>query len=406
MAESTGSEQTFTPKEQIELETVNKTFGINGCLAYYKRKMEEWKAVPLKVGIIGASGVGKSSCINALRGVKSNALEVAKEGVTEETSIVSEYPHPNNKMLIFCDLPGVGTKLFPQDRYLDEIKVDSYDCFVIITSSRFTEIDAWLAKEIGDRKKHFYFARSKIAYDVDNDKFQTLQNHNEKAVLDEIRSKTVAHLKTLGMEEKVFLIDNHLPLKYDFAELKHAIIDNLSELKRHAMVLTLSATTQSLIKVKAEELRKRVRWAALASAAVKIVPIPSVGIDFDAKQITLEIEFYYKQFGLDDDSLQQRAELMSVSFDSLKQIVKREVPQASGEDLLEELAKIGAYVGALEVSRVFNCILIIGALVTTPISLSFTTFALEYMLNKMEKASIEVAIHVVPVLEETCLTGN
>jgi len=50
--------------------------------------------------------------------------------------------------------------------------------------------------------------------------------------------------------------------------------------------------------------------------------------------MSLEMEFHYKQFGMDDDSLQQRAELMSVSFDSLKEIVKSEVTQASGLDLL------------------------------------------------------------------------
>jgi len=129
---------------------------------------------------------------------------------------------------------------------------------VIITSTRLKKTDAWLAKEIGVRGKHFYFARSKIAFDVDNDKRENEENHNEKSVLGKIRSSSIDHLKKLGMNDMVFLIDNHLPLKYDFADLEHTIINNLPELKRHAMILTLSAPTQSLIKVKAEELRQRV----------------------------------------------------------------------------------------------------------------------------------------------------
>jgi len=391
MADLTGFENCFTEDEQRELQNEYESSGVTGCLAYFKRKMQQWKEVPLKVGIIGASGVGKSSFINAVRGVKSKTAGAAKVGVTEQTIIPTAYPHPNNKMLTFWDLPGVGTELFPKDRYLDEIKVDSYDCFVIITSSRFTDIDAWLATEIGLRKSHFYFVRSKIATDVWNDKHESGEDHDEQSVLDEIRGSTMDHLKTLGMNDKVFLIDNHFPIRYDFAELEHTIIDNLPKLKRHAMVLTLSAPTQSLIKIKAVELRKRVLLVALASAAVKFIPIPSVGIAFDAILVTSEMDFYYKQFGLDDDSLQQRAELMSVSFDSLKKIVKREVPQASGDDLLKKLAKIGEYEDALEVSRALNWIPLIGALVATPVSFSFTKFALGYMLDKMEKTSMEVA---------------
>jgi len=53
----------------------------------------------------------------------------------------------------------------------------------------------------------------------------------------------------------------------------------------------------------------------------------------------------------------------------------------------------------LLVRRVFNCIPLAGLLVTAPISLSFTTFALEYMVVKMEEASIEVA-------SASCPAGN
>jgi len=147
----------------------------------------------------------------------------------------------------------------------------------------------WLARKNGGRNITFYYARSKIATDVSNDKHENGEDHNEKSVLDKTRESTMDHLKTLGMNDKVFLIDNHFPLKYDFAELEHTIINNLSELKRHAMVLTLSAPTQSLSKVNAEELRKRVPLVVLKCAAVKLIAIPEVGIAFDAMQMTSEI---------------------------------------------------------------------------------------------------------------------
>jgi len=47
----------------------------------------------------------------------------APVGVTETTSDIVDYPHPNNPMLKFWDLPGVGTPRFPRDGYLEAIQV-------------------------------------------------------------------------------------------------------------------------------------------------------------------------------------------------------------------------------------------------------------------------------------------
>jgi len=47
----------------------------------------------------------------------------AAVGVTETTMGIVNYPHPNNAMLKFWDLPGVGTPRFPRDGYLEAIQV-------------------------------------------------------------------------------------------------------------------------------------------------------------------------------------------------------------------------------------------------------------------------------------------
>jgi len=47
----------------------------------------------------------------------------AAVGVTETTMDIVDYPHPNNVMLKFWDLPGVGTPRFPRDGYLEAIQV-------------------------------------------------------------------------------------------------------------------------------------------------------------------------------------------------------------------------------------------------------------------------------------------
>jgi len=44
-----------------------KCAGVEGCRRFLEGKQEEWKNIPLNVAVIGNSGVGKSSFINAIR---------------------------------------------------------------------------------------------------------------------------------------------------------------------------------------------------------------------------------------------------------------------------------------------------------------------------------------------------
>jgi len=182
--------ESLTTTEQAELETEFSINGVKGGISYIHRKTEHWKTVPLKLGVTGSSGAGKSSFINAMRGVRGNAQGAARVGVVESTVACTEYSYPNNGMLKLWDLPGVGTRKFPKNTYLNEVEVNSYDCFVIMTSNRFTENDAWLAQEIGKLGKHFYVVRTKIHQDVKNDQHDNFEDRREEQVLEEIRQNT------------------------------------------------------------------------------------------------------------------------------------------------------------------------------------------------------------------------
>ena len=55
---------------QDEFDACQKEFvtdGLQGCQRSLPEKLEEWKEIPLNVAVIGNSGVGKSSFINAIR---------------------------------------------------------------------------------------------------------------------------------------------------------------------------------------------------------------------------------------------------------------------------------------------------------------------------------------------------
>ncbi|CAN9502035.1 unnamed protein product [Ophioblennius macclurei] len=132
--------------------------------------LEEQKNTPLNIAITGESGSGKSTFINALRGIQDDEDEgAAPTGVVETTTEVKPYPHPSHPNVTLWDLPGVGTTKFSADKYLELVKFDRFDFFIIISATRFTENDVKLAQEIKKMGKKFYFLRSKIDSDLFNE---------------------------------------------------------------------------------------------------------------------------------------------------------------------------------------------------------------------------------------------
>ena len=110
--------------EVEEEKAASNSGGIEGRRTILERKREEWKTVPLNVAVIGNSGVGKSSFINAIRRLTPDDEGAADVGCMREKPVdVKSYVHPNNPLLKFWDLPGVGTDRFPRQTYLSLIHI-------------------------------------------------------------------------------------------------------------------------------------------------------------------------------------------------------------------------------------------------------------------------------------------
>jgi len=219
--------------------------GVDGCRSLLETKRDEWKNIPLNVAVIGNSGVGKSSFINAIRGLTADDEGAAAVGVRETTMEIRSFPHPDNPMMKFWDLPGLGTNAFPKATYLSKIGVDRYDFFLLITADRFTENDTWLGNEFHKRNKKYFFVRKKIGVDISDSKKAHPRTHNEYAVLEEIRQSTEYHLRKDGCEYvPVFLIDSYELNKFEFEKLKQRLIDDFPELKRSALILSIQSTSE------------------------------------------------------------------------------------------------------------------------------------------------------------------
>ncbi|XP_049917915.1 interferon-inducible GTPase 5-like [Epinephelus moara] len=178
---------------------------------------------PINIAVTGESGSGKSTFVNAFRGINNEDERAAPTGCVETTIEVTPYPHPNYPNVTLWDIPGIGR--FPADKYLKFVGFERFDFFIIISADRFRENDVKLAQEIQRMKKKFYFVRSKIDCDIRDEKRCQRSKFNAERTLKPIRDKCIQSLQRQGVESpQVFLVsccDLHL---YDFPLLVNTFV--------------------------------------------------------------------------------------------------------------------------------------------------------------------------------------
>ena len=85
--------------------------------------------ISLNIAVTGESGSGKSTFLNAFRGIDNTDERAAPTGVVETTTKTVPYPHPIYPNVTLWDLPGIGTTKFPADQYLEYVEFEKFDFF-------------------------------------------------------------------------------------------------------------------------------------------------------------------------------------------------------------------------------------------------------------------------------------
>ena len=171
--------------------------------------------------------------------------DAAEVGVIETTKVPTEYKHPDNPMISFVDLPGIGTPNLPDlPTYCEKVGFDDYDTFLIFTATRFTQYDLELAEKVKSIGKSFFLIRTKI------DEVCRLKSGeraiNEADILEEIRQDCIKNVKQLiSSEEEIFLISNYDTNEWDFDRLIEAIGEVLPLLQRECFTLSLTNVTRN-----------------------------------------------------------------------------------------------------------------------------------------------------------------
>ena len=234
------------------------------------KNIEEFDKTEVRCGLIGPSGSGKSSLINAVAGER-----IAAVGVVETTSGPQEFAH---KGVIFTDLPGCGTKNWPKDSYIEKLKLLTYDCFLLITANRFTENDVFLFRELSGHDKPCFVIRNMFDRAVDDGLYDN--SHSESETRRIITEDIQKNLQP-SCPDRIYLTSARHPTRYDLKALLDDISESLDGLKRAKFVAAMAAYSEEALKKKRKVATDLILPYAGLSAANGFNPIPGLDITAD-----------------------------------------------------------------------------------------------------------------------------
>uniref|UniRef100_A0A671U910 IRG-type G domain-containing protein n=1 Tax=Sparus aurata TaxID=8175 RepID=A0A671U910_SPAAU len=359
-----------TPHDCKSVEEIKDALQNNNqalAIAKIQEYLDRQNNIPLNIAITGETGSGKSTFINAFRGIKDGDAGAAPTGVRETTKKPTPYPHPNYPNVTLWDLPGVGGRHFPADQYLSDVGFEKFDFFIILSDTRFRENDVKLAREVQRMKKKFYFVRSKIDNDLRAQK-RSQREFSETETKEQIREDCIQSIQS----PQVFLVSSF--------ELQ-----KLPEHKRNALLFAMPNISQQIINKKKEAFQAKIKWYASLSAVGAAVPVPGLSIAVDAPLLAGVVTQYVFGFGLDRPSLKRLAEITGVPFDDLMTVIisplaARKITADLIIKVLSQCASTAALLAAEEGARFIP---IIGIPVAMGLSFTATYSTLNFILTKL-----------------------
>ncbi|XP_040276258.1 interferon-inducible GTPase 5-like isoform X3 [Bufo bufo] len=354
--------------------------------------LKEIENAPLNIAITGESGTGKSTFVNAIRGMDDEEEGSARTGVVETTNEPMPYPHLQYPNVTVWDLPGIGTPNFEAENYLQSVEFSRYDFFIIMSSERFKQNDILLAKAIQAMDKKFYFVRSKVDSDLLASQKRRKKTYNEQNILNEIRDYCIQSLKEGGIiEPQVFLLSCLDLDKYDFLEMQDTLEKELPKHKRHVFLISLPTISLPILQKKREALRKDIWKLATLSGAVAAVPIPGLSVACDIGILVKAMINYRKAFGLDEPSLKKLANRFGKDVSELKSVIKSPlVIQEINKELVANLLARGAAGGLMVVEYAASTIPVFGTMAAGGISFGTTYWMLSGFLKEIAEDAVRV----------------
>ncbi|KAL8220087.1 UNVERIFIED_CONTAM: hypothetical protein K2H54_038410 [Gekko kuhli] len=309
----------------------------------------------LDIAITGMSGAGKSSLVNALRGMPDYG-------------------------------EGIGTPQFEPKEYLEQVNFEKYDFFIIVASNRFTTNDALLACEIQKMGKKFYYVRTKVDVSIDSERRKP--NFIQEKCLEEIRTYCRENL-TQARESvpMVFLISRWDLQMYDFPFLQETLENDLKGLKRAVLIAAMPAFSKEVLEKKRATMDTFIWKVALASCAIGAVPVPGLSLVCDIGILVGTMRYFCKVFGLDEDCFRRLANRVGKSVDVLQSAIKKSpmASQVTAKFVIDLLTKSLLCGTVMAVEFVLDFVPVLGSLTGGALSFTTTFYILKSFLHDVEE---------------------
>ncbi|XP_060686680.1 interferon-inducible GTPase 5-like, partial [Hemiscyllium ocellatum] len=291
--------------------------GLSALQSETEKISNKFKNVKINIAVMGASGVGKSTLVNALRGVDNNDKDAAPIDVVESTMERKCYRHPTVPNVIYWDTPGVGSLKVKVNKFLKDTKFSDFDFGLLVSDHRFREEDEILVKAMKKAGKPIFFVRSKIDQSLLSERKKP--GYSKEQVFHKISNYCSSSLAQMGVkDERIFLISCEDLDKYEFPELRRAVDAILPEIKRNVFLFSLPNRSIDIIKKKQEHLKFFIRGVTVVSAGYGAVPIPGLSLACDLALITSALLYMHNVLGLKTSTLEKLAKSLGKSVSELQ----------------------------------------------------------------------------------------
>lgn len=373
----------ISDEEIEEIRAAYHTGGLSAFVSKIQSSLDALHEARLDIAITGEPGCGKSTFINAMRGLDDDDEAAAKIGITETTVEPTEYPYLRYPNISLWDLPGIGTPNFAADTYLQNVNFGHYDFFFILASDCFKENHVSLAKEIQAGGKSVYFIRTKIDTDMQAGRNGDM---DEKELLDMIRQNCIKSKKE-NFHPEVFLLSSFELSKYDFQLFEETLVKQLAGYKKRVFLMSLPNISKEIICKKKEHLQEEAWKIAAISCLVAAVPIPGLSVACDVYILTKYLSAYQVAFGLDNQSLSKLADKVQVPIEDLRAQIKSCFGSEVTNELIVHLVKSAAGVGFIFADLLYKRFPFLGSVTAGSISYRTTYAVLTQSLEDLASDS-------------------
>ncbi|XP_042196735.1 interferon-inducible GTPase 5-like [Callorhinchus milii] len=244
----------FHSDEIIGLQSDYKTGGLGAILSQIRNKCSHLDEVQVNIAVAGEAGSGKSTFINAIRNLQSNAQGAAPTGHCETTTEPTMY-------------------------------------------------DAELAKKVQEQGKLCFYVRCKIDNDLHSLAMEGAE-FTEDEEMKTIRMDCVANFQYANVKiPPIFLISNFKLNKYDFPELRTNLVRHVPMIRSQGFTLALPEITREIMGQKIRSMVNRIWLLAVLAGAVGAAPWPGLLFVTSIGLVVAGLVYLQREVGLDYGSL-------------------------------------------------------------------------------------------------------